>query len=198
MSNTRIATAARTVLFASIWLFAGLIGVGSASAATCTGNGPAFTLTQGTPDAILGVGCYDGNDKNTVGGGTYFGISGWVLGGATDDASGTHLASISILGVGAPTGNETWSVSGNLYQYMMVALKQADYFALFQLDTTKGLAGLWGTIGPGGSIDGLSHGSIWYAGKLTAVPLPAGVILLGSALAGFGLLRRRGRVSVKA
>lgn len=189
MSKTNMVWVLKAALFAVICWSAGLIGVGSANAATCS-SGVTYELTQGTPDAILGAACFSGNDKNTVPGGTYFGISNWLLGGATD-GGGTGVASISVLGVGAPTGNETWSVSGNVYQYMMIALKQANSFALFRLDTSEGLAGLWGTLGPGGSVDGLSHASIWYAGNLAAVPLPAGVLLLGSALAALGFIGRR-------
>lgn len=174
------------------------LGGSAASAATCNSpvgtNAVTYTLTQGVPDKVTDVGCFAGNDKNSVSG-TIFGVTGWTLGGATD-GGGTGLASISLAG-------QAWSLAGTVFEHMMVALKQSDSYALFKLDTSEGLSGLWGTAGPAASINDLSHASIWYAGSRvvtppppppSAVPLPAGGLLLLSALGGLAIARRRKKV----
>ncbi|TGD45360.1 VPLPA-CTERM sorting domain-containing protein [Pseudotabrizicola sediminis] len=162
---------------------------GAASAATCSVNKVTYTLTKGVPDNVTDAGCFTGNDKNNVFG-TIFSVSRWTLGGATvGKGDGKGKATISL-------ANQTRSLAGSVFENMMVALKQGNKYALFKLDTSEGLAGLWGTTGPGkGAVNDLSHASIWYAGSPVdvpaAVPLPAGGILLLSAMGGFALLRRR-------
>lgn len=80
------------------------------------------------------------------------------------------------------------------YEYVLVTLKQANGFAAFLLDTSEALAGTWLTAGPGKSVGGLSHASVYYAGDVAPppqVPLPASAALLGLGVGALALLRRR-------
>lgn len=169
-------------------------GVANATTVGPCGNpSVSFSLTQDSPDAVQNSGCFSGNDKGgpgSVPGETFFGSDKWVLGFATDDGDGSGNVTIALTG-------QNWSLSGMTFQHMMVALKQANSFALFKLDSTKALSGTWGTqqFNPMGmltSTNDLSHASIWYVpDSIAPIPLPAAGWLMLAGLGGLAALRRR-------
>ena len=171
------------------------LGCGAAQAATCThvGKKPqqdvTYTLTQGSPDAVLASACYAGNDKkDTVASLVLGGVTGWELADKTDDGKDHTEGGFSQFGAG------TWSILNPLgYKSVLVVLKQSNSFAAFVLDTKAALSGTWATKGPGKSIGDLSHASIYFAGEPAPapVPLPAGAALLPVGLAALAVLRRR-------
>ncbi|MGC8733233.1 MAG: VPLPA-CTERM sorting domain-containing protein, partial [Halothiobacillaceae bacterium] len=83
----------------------------------------------------------------------------------------------------APTGGgDLWSVSNpHGYSDIIVVIKQANAFGAFLLDASAALSGTWLTNGPGQSVGGLSHASVYYTGSPSPVPLPAtGILVLGA------------------
>ncbi|WP_223115883.1 VPLPA-CTERM sorting domain-containing protein [Paracoccus amoyensis] len=168
-----------------------IVAAGASQAATCTSGKVKYTLTQGNPDAVIASSCQSGNDTNTIDADwSLGGISGWTLADKTDNDDAYvdgGFASFS-------TSDRTWSVENPLgYEYVMVTLKQANTFAAFLLNSAELLSGLWLTEGPGKSIGGLSHASVYFAGETqpAPVPLPAGALLLPAGLGALALLRRR-------
>lgn len=174
------------------------LACGGAQAATCTqlGNNPkqnvTYTLTQGSPDAVKAVSCYDGNDTNTIDAAFSFGgQTGWTLADKTDN-DGEYVDGGFATFSGSP--DFSWSVLNPLgYEYVMVTLKQASSFAAFLLDPATALSGVWMTKGPGDDVGALSHASVYFAGDPAPapVPLPAGAALLPAGLAALAVLRRR-------
>ena len=181
----------------NLFLAAALVGAVStpAVAATCTAGGTVtFNATQGNPDAIQSAACFDGNNNNTIDTNfLVFGQIGWILAANSNDSGGDHALSIDSP---VPVSDQTmWSILNPLgYSQIFVTFKQANFFAAFLLDATQFLSGTWGTLGPGRSIDDLSHASIYYRGEPTPSPVPvpaAGLLLLGGIAALFGLRRKR-------
>ena len=169
-----------------------------ASAATCNAmSGPhtvVYNLTQGNPDAVMAATCVSyANDSNTIDSSyDIFGMTGWTLAAKAGDESGGD-GNVSFVAGPTNFGSPNWSLSNpNNYSEIFITLKQANSFASFLLDTTMALSGLWSTSGPGNSLQGLSHASVYYRGTPpSVVPLPAGVVLMLTALGGLGLARRR-------
>jgi hypothetical protein len=155
------------------------LGLGTmGQAATCTVGEVTYEATQGNPDAVLSTDCRAGNDKNILN------LEGWILGDATDGGGNGNL-DLSII-------DQNWSIlNPNGYTSVMLVLKQSSSFGGFILDSTEALAGLWGTLGPGRSVNDYSHISAWYKGPATVVPLPAAGFLLLGALGGLVALRRK-------
>lgn len=165
----------------------------AASALSCATSQVTFTLTQGSPDHTAGATCVNSaNDLNTITSSySLFGMTGWTLGDSTGSSAGTGKVSFSQ----APTGGSTtWSILNPLgYTDLVVVIKQANGFGAFLLDAKAALSGTWLTNGPGQSVGGLSHASVYYTGDPSAVPLPAtGLLILGGmgALAAFRARRK--------
>ncbi|MCZ0960219.1 VPLPA-CTERM sorting domain-containing protein [Paracoccus benzoatiresistens] len=168
---------------------------GAAQAATCTQSGKksdqevTYTLTQGNPDAVVASACYSGTDKEKdMSGLVLGGVTGWKLADKTDDGSDYLDGGFDQFGA------STWSILNPLgYQSVLVTLKQSDSFAAFLLDAKAVLSGTWWTEGPGKSVGGLSHASVYFAGEPAPapVPLPAGAALLPAGLAALAIMRRR-------
>lgn len=165
---------------------------GVAQAATCTQGNVKYTLTQGTPDAVQAVGCYSGNDTNTINASfTLGGVSGWMLADKTDNGNAYVDGGFATF---SSKPDFAWSVLNPLgYEHVMVTLKQGPSFAAFLLDSASALSGNWFTQGPGKSTGGLSHASVYFGGDTAPapVPLPAGAALLPVGLGALALLRRR-------
>lgn len=152
----------------------------AADALSCSAGGVTFTLTQGAPDVAAGASCTGGNDLNTITS-TYslFSLTGWTLGDSTGSSAGDGTVSF----LQAPTGGgDLWSVSNpHGYSDIIVVIKQANAFGAFLLDASAALSGTWLTNGPGQSVGGLSHASVYYTGSPSTVPLPAtGILVLGA------------------
>lgn len=181
----------KMVVMASILALAG----GVAQAATCEatytnkGNGKAQTvsyLLEQSGGSITAQ-CYSNNDTNTIDADfTIGGISGWELADKTDDAKPYVDGGFSQFGPGK------WSIVNPMgYESVLVTLKQGRSFAAFLLDSSARLEGIWNTFGPGKSVGGLSHASVYFSGQPAPVPLPAGAALLPAGLAALAFLRRR-------
>lgn len=169
------------------------------SAATCnawTGGGPnpqqvVYNLTQGDPDKVMAVTCVSqANDTNTINSSySLFSMTGWTLAAKAGDETGGD-GNVSFATTPVNGGSSSWSLDNpNNYSNIFITLKQANSFASFLLDTTAPLSGLWSTSGPGGSQQALSHASIYY--QISTVPLPAGAVLILTALGCLGFARRR-------
>ena len=176
-------------------IVAGVLSLGAqaADALSCSTSQVKFTLTQGSPDQALGATCVDSaNDLNTINSSySLFSLTGWTLGDSTGSSAGTGKVSFA----SAPTGGSTtWSILNPLgYTDLVVVIKQANVFGAFLLDASAALSGSWLTNGPGQSVGGLSHASVYYTGTPSAVPLPAtGLLILGGmgALAAFRARRK--------
>ena len=181
-------------------------------------NTTRYDLAATTGSVLGGAGCFAGNETNPNKSGpdkvitgiidttVLFGTDGWTLGGKfdvlpddTDASSGDGSIVVTIGGVS--TATPTWSLNlgGNTFERLMIALKQDGNYAVFELSGSDNiLAGTWGTLGPGGSVNALSHASAWYIGKTPGggdppgtIPLPAAGWLLISVVAGIGVARRR-------
>lgn len=173
------------------------LGVASAGvAATCSASsGPQtvnYTLTQGNPDAVMGVACVsNANDSNTIDSSySIFGMTGWTLAAKAGDESGGD-GNVSFGDTPVSGGSSSWSLlNPNGYSNIFITLKQGQSFAAFWLDTTEALSGFWSTSGPARSSQGLSHVSVYYQGP-SVVPLPAAGLMLLTALGGLAFARRR-------
>lgn len=175
-----------------------LAGAAGATTLDCTQGNVTYALGNAANKQ-----CLSGNDsESALNAANLFGFNTWILADKTDDAiSGDQAAVLSIAGIGG--ASPTWSIAtgGNSFQQLVIVLKQAGSgFAAFLVDQTFALNGTWSTsqTNPQGKVtstNDLSHGSLYYVGKETAVvPLPAAVWLMLSgvgALAAAGLRRRR-------
>lgn len=170
------------------------IHAGPASAALVGCASPSTPLVGYAFTGASDAACFDGNDTNTITP-TFdlFGQTGWILADKSDDGTSGDQ---SIVFTDAPQGGE--SVPGNWAISLLpagtdvvVTLKQSESFAAFLLTATSGL---WDTVGPGATVNGLSHASIYY--NSAVVPLPATMLLLLSGLAGLGALGWRRRAAV--
>lgn len=161
-----------------------------ASTMNCTtpgGGGSAATFTLG--DAA-GAACFSGNDTNQVDANfTLFGETGWVLSDKNDGPDGDGVIEFTT----APANNSksgVWAIDtlAGLSE-VVITLKAGKGFAAFLLDlsATDPLTGTWT------SSKDLSHASIYYRGTVSAIPLPAGGLLLLTGLGGIGLAARRRR-----
>jgi hypothetical protein len=158
---------------------------GTANAATLSCDSPAGTnLVSYTLGSASLAECKAGNDS-----GTFFGISGFVLGDKQPDNEGNK----NVFFTDAPTAGETspgtWAIEvkpGTIANSIVVVLKQSNSYAAFLVDA---LSGTWTTAGPSNSLMDLSHASVWYSS--TVIPLPPAALLFGTALAGVGFMSRR-------
>ncbi|WP_306141880.1 VPLPA-CTERM sorting domain-containing protein [Roseibium sp. MMSF_3412] len=147
------------------------------------GSGATLTLANSTQAF-----CTTGNDTNTITS-TYslFGMTGWVLSEKNDSADGDGTIEFTDAPVnGTKSGDWTIDTLAGLTN-VVITLKAGNGFGAFLLDLSVGnpLTGTWM------STKDLSHASIYYNGNPTAVPLPAGVLLLVTGLAGLGFAARR-------
>jgi hypothetical protein len=162
----------------------GLGGAGAANALTLL-PGPGCDIGQLTTSTAC-AGTFAGNDANQSLDGL-FGVDGWTELAKVDSDSGTG----GILTVTGGGTSGSWSVSGwDGLTRVMAVLKGGPSFSAYLLDlgstggswTTAGLARGNGQAGPG-----LSHFTLYAA----PIPLPAGGVLLLTALGGLALARRR-------
>ena len=146
-------------------------------------NGATLTLSHSTQAF-----CTTGNDTNTITS-TYslFGMTGWVLSEKNDNNDGDGTIEFTDAPVNDDMSGD-WSIDTLAgLTNVVITLKAGNGFGAFLLDLSVGnpLAGTWM------STKELSHASIYYNGTPTMVPLPAGVVLLLTGLAGLGFAARR-------
>lgn len=171
--------------------FAALVASASfASAATLT-TGSTTCSTGDLSGSVDCEGAYSGNPSPDIPGDTFFGLDDWV---EINKAEASAWADgVITIDSGAGTDMGTFTLSGySGYDSYMIAIKGGPTFSVYLMDGTT-LSGSWSTAGilkgnntPG---PGLSNFSIW--GSPTVVPLPAGVWLLLTGIAGLGLAKRR-------
>ena len=152
----------------------------TAEAATCASSAT-FELNGATSAA-----CFTGNDSNQINASfSLFGKTGWMLADKNDDnATGSPITFTTNPTNGDKSGS--WEVAdwaGRTTGDVVITLKAGNGFGAFLVKTDLNY-GIWS------SSKDLSHASIYYRG-VTPVPLPAGGILLLSALAGLGFARYR-------
>lgn len=170
-------------LFKSLSFAFGLMLLGSgASAATCNTASDVFSMTN-TSGAV----CIDGTGINGYFGSapTVFGYSGWVMGDATKGNGGDGMVTFAPPPANKSTSG-TFDVMNPGKYVAAVALKTGAGFALFLVDDLSAQPAASYAWATGNK---LKKASIWYI----PVPLPAGSVLLLSALALFPALRRRRR-----
>jgi hypothetical protein len=145
-----------------------------------------YTLTSAL-DSSCGP---DNNDSageiNDLGG--LFAGGEWTLGDKREDDGtadgGNGVVSFSTSPV---DGGTSWEVSSPGGYALTLVLKQGSSWAAFLLD---GLSGSYSVSGPSSSDSGdISHSALYY--RTSAIPLPAGALLIMSALALAGVVRRR-------
>jgi hypothetical protein len=183
---------------AAIGAMLGFVGMASASTTpaelSCTlalppggdAGDETYTLSLATD-----VDCFAGNDTNQIDENfSLFGKTGWILADKTDDTtSGDGKAFLSVSGIGGTS--PTWTIDPNAFKFdhLVITLKQAGGFGAFLV---SGLSGTWSTFKNtgGGSVNDLSHASLYYKGA-TPIPLPLGAWLALTAAGGLVVLRRR-------
>ncbi len=143
----------------------------AASAATCSSGGTTFSLFTPDDDA-----CFAGNDTNNIDAAfVMFGMSGWKLADKNDGPDGDGKVNFTG-GVINGTKSGDWSIDKLLgTSKVVVNLKAGNDWGSFLVSS---LSGTWETSKE------LSHASIYYidGDAMAPIPLPAGGVLLLSAL----------------
>lgn len=125
------------------------------------------------------------NDVANGGADPLFGMSGWELQDKNDDAISGLM---EVVFTGGPINGDksgTWDISSIAgYDKVVIVLKSAVGIGVFLIET---VSGTWT------SSKGLSHASIYTIGDPIAVPVPAGLPLLLTALGGLAFVSRRRR-----
>ena len=158
-----------------------------ADAASCTTIGPGNSGSFVSLDNAISAACFGGNDTNQINASfSLFGKTGWMLADKNDDSAvGSPITFTATGPINGDDGGD-WGVvdwAGRTTGDVVITLKPGHGFGAFLVDTDY-FSGTWL------ATKGLSHASIYYRG-VTPVPLPAGGILLLSALAGLGFARYR-------
>ncbi|MEP1199147.1 hypothetical protein [Tateyamaria sp.] len=138
--------------------------------------------------SAAGAECFTGNDTNQIDKNwTMFGQSDWTLIGKNDGGDDPFkVAPIN----GTNSGLSFIKDIFDKYDKVVVTLKAGNGFGAFLLDGTSEGFGWF-------SKKDLSHASIYGLGEKTVdtspVPLPMNILLLSSAIAGFGMWARKQR-----
>ncbi len=190
---------------------AGIMATDAAYAVTCQfGTETDFTASADVWTSKDCVGQLSGNDaigndsgsnvdlNNPLnfGGMPLFGAANWSLDTKIESNGTTSPSGILFASFESDLLSGDWSVSSwaGVGKAALV-LKGGNGFAAYLLDTTAGLSGEWSTqaltVGNNNNQPALSHVSLYTAP--TPIPLPAGGILLISALGGLGFAARRRR-----
>ena len=175
-------------------------------APACTNGG---ALAAMDPDAIACSGAFSGNDANQQSdvaaeiASAFASITGagtWAFGEKVDaGASGALIQSVP----GATSG--TISFVNPVTDFFTLSLKAANQFSLYLFDGGAGgvssvdFTTIGTSVNPKGKAQDLSHASLWTftsdksgeTGDPEPIPLPAGILLLASAIAGVGLMNAR-------
>lgn len=170
-----------SLAFAAITAITLTAGSSSAATLSCMSGGTTFSL--GASDATA---CFAGNDSNTIDSNfVMFGMSGWTLADKNDDATSGDQSITFGQGPANNVKSGSWDITDITgFSKVVLNLKSGNDWGSFLVSTTSGT---WST-----SKD-LSHASIYYIDAPTPVPLPAGGLLLISALGAGALASRRKR-----
>jgi hypothetical protein len=166
-----------------------VLAAGSVAAATCTTPGPGRSSATLTLGPSLSAECYGGNTTNTIDEDfVMFGTDGWVLADKSDDpnAGDGMINFVDAPKDGTMSGDWAIDTLAGLTE-IVITLKAGSGFGAFLIDLSapNPLAGIWS------ATKDLSHASIYYNGTPTAIPLPAGAVLLLGGLGALAALRRR-------
>lgn len=196
----------------------GALEVNSAHAATCNfGTEDDFTASADVWTSTDCVGQLDGNDAignddganvdlNNPGNfedGALFGSTNWSLDTKIEFAEDSSMSTspegiLTVSNITSDLFEGEWNVtSWDGIDQAMLLLKGGDGFAAYLLDIGAGLSGGWTTlalsVGQNDNQPALSHVSLYTTPA--PIPLPAGGLLLITALGGLGIAARRRRKS---
>ena len=166
----------------------------SAVQQSCSVEGVNYRLSDAT-----GATCFtQNNDTNTIDAlFEMFGMTGWILADKSKEVAGDQKITFADNPTNGEAVTATWGITdwSSLASKVVITLKQSNSFAAFLLGDGV-TSGTWGTdkgLSNGGqlkSLNGLSHGSIYYipGASVSQVPLPAALPLLFGALTGLGFI----------
>jgi hypothetical protein len=183
---------------------AGVLSMGSASAATYTSTGSCSTTDiVANADACFGSIVENVNDSETLLNNNTFGTASglfgyrdWSLLAKQDMPSSLSGTDIGLSVIENSKGVGTWSVNANAldtFARVVLILKAAPIFSSYLYEPGSGIgdSGSWTTSALGDK--NLSHFSIYTSG-ISPVPVPAAIWLFGTALIGFIGMSRRTKV----
>lgn len=179
-------------LIAAVFVTAGTTGI--AAAATCTFNNSKVELSPTTANTSCGL-QPNYSDVGGVVDRTFFDET-YRLSYKSDEAKGDGAVQISNGLADEDTSDTSWEI-GNFASFVsvLIGIKQGSGYALFELAAASGDWGVFNAKN-GNRTNDISHWDVWYRGQATtpppsSIPLPAGGVLLLTALGGLALARRR-------
>ena len=167
---------------------------------SCTVGNVTYTLSDVAANDANNVFCASGNpdysdDMPGVVIESFFGMD-YTLSFKSDEAKGDGAVTFTDMMTHGEAPIADWAISSlaGIAESAVIVMKQSNSYAAFLLSSTSGD---WSISGPGNSKNKYSHVDIWYkpddGGGGGAIPLPAGLPLMLTALGLGGIAARRAR-----